>query len=247
MSRPTVEDVSDSDPEDVDITSLPSALTQANAPSQPQPQPSADFAKRYQCLYPLYFDATRARSSGRRVSAARAVRNPLAMEIASACHALGLHTVLEMDKTHPNDWANPGRVRVDLRSYHPTANAFGPGAGAETGDLSKHQLLNLVAGHLQSHPTTEQCRALRYRIPGAPPPPADSEAWPRPAVPRGWKMGELLPFVSPALTGGGVSEDLLGDMMKQMGGGGGPMDALMGMGAGPATGAGPKKKIKAKK
>ena len=56
---------------------------------------------------------------------------------------------------------------------------------------------------------------------GAPPLPQQKpgEKWPRPAVPTGWKMSELLPYYSPAMTGGGVSENFLKDMMKEMGGG----------------------------
>lgn len=47
-------------------------------------------------------------------------------------------------------------------------------------------------------------------MPDKPPPP--------PAVPRGWKINEILPLHSAAVTGGGVSEDLLKEMMAGMGG-----------------------------
>lgn len=39
---------------------------------------------------------------------------------------------------------------------------------------------------------------------------------PPPAVPRGWKMGTILPLHSPALSGGGVSENIIKDMMQEM-------------------------------
>ena len=85
---------------------------------------------------------------------------------------------------------------------------------------NKHHLYLLVAQHLRAHPTTDASPALRMVVRGAPPPPpevaAGDKAWPRPAVPRGWKMGELLPYYSPAMTGGGVSENFLKDMMKEM-------------------------------
>lgn len=68
--------------------------------------------KKYQCLYPLYFDANRSRAQGRRVGKEFAVRNPLAREIVDAVQLLGLDTVFEPGKTHPKDWSNPGRVRV---------------------------------------------------------------------------------------------------------------------------------------
>lgn len=57
-----------------------------------------------------------------------------------------------------------------------------------------------------------------------------------PAVPRGWKMGTVLPFHSPAVSGGGVSENLFKDMMSQMGGMGG-MGGMPGMGGLPGMGA----------
>lgn len=44
-----------------------------------------------------------------------AVKNPLALSIAKAVQLKGLHSFFEPVKTHPKDWANPGRVRVRLR------------------------------------------------------------------------------------------------------------------------------------
>lgn len=38
-----------------------------------------------------------------------------------------------------------------------------------------------------------------------------------PATPRGWKLNDILPLHSPAISGGGVSEDFLKDMMAEMG------------------------------
>ena len=46
------------------------------------------------------------------MSAEQAIKNPLAREIVDAVQLLGLKTVFEPGKTHPRDWANPGRVRV---------------------------------------------------------------------------------------------------------------------------------------
>lgn len=62
--------------------------------------------------------------------------------------------------------------------------------------------------------------------------PPEGKPYPKPAVPRGWKMGEYLPYLSPAMTGGGVSENLFKDMMKEMQSGGDPMSALMAGAAG---------------
>jgi signal recognition particle subunit SRP19 len=189
----------------------------------------------YQVLYPIYFDASRTRAEGRRVSKSQAVSDPLAVEIAAACQRLRLNPVLEPTKLHPKDWANPGRVRVLIKTPSPTSKSgkgapggappaaatLPPGAGSVN---NKHHLYSLVAQHLRDNPTTETSQSLRWRLPGhqgglaAPDP---SKPWPKPAVPRGWKMGELLPYWSPAVTGGGVSENLFKDMMKEMQGAGG--------------------------
>lgn len=83
--------------------------------------------KHFQLLYPVYFDKTRTLAEGRRVPLQRAVENPLAKGIADACRSLGLNVIFEVSafqdradiikptKMHPQDWANPGRVRVELR------------------------------------------------------------------------------------------------------------------------------------
>ena len=90
-------------------------------PQQLNPQfqaPSAADTERhksYACIYPIYFDASRTKSEGRRVGVEKAVENPLAREIVDACQQLGLDTVFEPGKMHPKDWANPGRVRVEIK------------------------------------------------------------------------------------------------------------------------------------
>lgn len=268
MSHPRIEEVSDSDfdsdPAEGDIEDFddadimrrvpePSTKSTISAPTQQIPAAaaipnltpsmsnmpaSADRSAYadFQCLYPVYFDASRTRAEGRRVSAKLAVKDPLAREIANACSRLRLQTLLEPEKVHPKDWANPGRVKVGLKKTdgHPVKN--------------KHQLYRLVAEHLQENPTTEESPGLRVRI-GGQLQPEPGKPYPRPAVPRGWKMGELLPYLSAAMTGGGVSENLFKDMMKEMQGGGDPMAALMagqggGGGGDESSGSGKKKKDK---
>lgn len=184
--------------------------------------PTTASAKAYagfQCLYPVYFDATRTRAEGRRVPRSLAVNSPLAREIVNACRDLRLQTLFEPEKTHPKDWANPGRVKVQpLRAAQ---------AAAE-GIKNKHQLYVLVAQHLRNNPAGEKSAVLWEQIPGGPAPPDRSKPYPRPAVPRGWKVGEFLPYYSPAITGGGVSDNLLQDMMKEMQGAGGGMPGMPG-------------------
>lgn len=141
-----IEELSDSgsdppehDPDDFTDTLIrpadiprPSSLRppqQQPPPQSRQPQPPAFNStpppeyKHYQCLYPLYFDANKTRSEGRRVSAEQAIKNPLAREIVDAVQLLGLKTVFEPGKTHPRDWANPGRVRVLVKEGGRARNA----------------------------------------------------------------------------------------------------------------------------
>lgn len=40
---------------------------------------------------------------------------PLSKDIADACSRLGLGTLHEVNKMHPSDWENPGRVRVQWK------------------------------------------------------------------------------------------------------------------------------------
>ncbi|KKA30896.1 hypothetical protein TD95_004080 [Thielaviopsis punctulata] len=259
MSHARVEEVSDSDSdpsvgnisdfEDTDIIRrvepvsrpAPAANTTAAAQStspfaaaaanRPRQVTDTESFKDGHVLYPIYFDAARSRADGRRVSKDLAVANPLARTIAEACSALKLQPLLEPSKTHPKDWANPGRVRV---KYPPPEMRRGA-----PNVLNKHHLYRLVAEFLAEFPTTDKCEELRVRIPGLPlPMPKNDEEWPRPAVPRGWKMGSLLPLLSPALTGGGVSENLFKDMMKEMQNGKDPMAALMGAAQGGMMGMG---------
>ena len=113
-------------PEDI------SAILNPQNTSQQQPPPSQmsdkererlqreqkERTKNYQCIYPVYFDKTRSRDEGRRVKKEDAVENPLARGIVDALQhvgkelGVGLQIVFEPSKTHPKDWANPGRVRV---------------------------------------------------------------------------------------------------------------------------------------
>lgn len=84
---------------------------------------------------------------------------------------------------------------------------------------NKSHLYILVAQYLQAHPTTKES-PLKLQIQGVPPP----EKLEPPAVPTGWKINQILPLHSPAMSGGGVSDNFFKDMMADMqkGGAGGP-------------------------
>ncbi|KAG4301507.1 hypothetical protein PCK1_002220 [Pneumocystis canis] len=68
--------------------------------------------RRWMILYPIYFDAKRSIKGGRKVLVNMAVMNPLAKTIANGAKALGFSCIFEPNKTHPKDWANPGRIRI---------------------------------------------------------------------------------------------------------------------------------------
>ena len=71
---------------------------------------------RWTCVYPIYIDAKRPIGTGeRRIARAKSVWWPLSKDIAEATNRLGLGTLHEASKTHPRDWENPGRVRVQWR------------------------------------------------------------------------------------------------------------------------------------
>lgn len=128
-------DAADSDSEDVLQQMLSGQMQRGGTGTTPAPQmPRMDNkereryqreqlekSKNYQCLYPVYFDSTRSREEGRRVRKEDAIPNPLAREIVDALSHIGatlgvaLQIVLEPTKTHPKDWANPGRVKVLIR------------------------------------------------------------------------------------------------------------------------------------
>ena len=242
MSHARIEEVSDSDPEIDDPDDFDpgdAIIAPANIPrprppqpsstqpaSQPQPPaaPSRPFVpkinkeaiKTYQMLYPVYFDASRTRATGRRVPLSLAVRNPLARTIVDAVQAVcgprhQIPIAFEPDKLHPKDWANPGRVRIHLMSPKTTPQQL-----LHPVIKNKRHLYRLVAAYLQAHPTTETS-PLELRISGLEVP----EKLAKPAVPRGWKINDILPLHSPAMSGGGVSENFFKDMMAEMQGGGG--------------------------
>lgn len=71
---------------------------------------------RWTCIYPIYIDAKRPYATGaRRISRSKSVWWPLSKDIADACSRMGLGTLHEVNKMHPSDWENPGRVRVQWK------------------------------------------------------------------------------------------------------------------------------------
>lgn len=104
--------------------------------------------RKFQIIYPCYFDKARSHKDGRRVSESRAVTNPIAKTISDACRHYKLPVLLELDKTHPQDFGNPGRVRVLIKD---TAKG---GELTDSRFKSKRAVLNTIADYLKTHPTT---------------------------------------------------------------------------------------------
>ncbi|KAJ4468875.1 signal recognition particle, SRP19 subunit [Lentinula aciculospora] len=72
--------------------------------------------KSWTCIYPIYIDAKRPYGTGqRRVERGKSIWWPLSKDIAEATNRLGLGTLHEVNKAHPRDWENPGRVRVQWK------------------------------------------------------------------------------------------------------------------------------------
>lgn len=64
-------------------------------------------------LWPIYFDRSRSRQDGRRVSRQLAVKNPSVDDVAAAAKKLELDPEVEADAAHPSRWwKQEGRVLV---------------------------------------------------------------------------------------------------------------------------------------
>ncbi|KAK0554003.1 signal recognition particle subunit [Tilletia horrida] len=76
--------------------------------------PTAEETKKWLGIYPIYFDAKRVYRKCRKVAYENAALYPQSIHLAHACQTLGVKFNHEMYKTHPQDWENPGRVKVQL-------------------------------------------------------------------------------------------------------------------------------------
>ena len=243
MSNPRIEEVSDSDidsdPEidDPDDFLPNEIMRRADAPSSSQtqtetvnptltrpPPPTQQKAaseaeirqrraelKPFVTIYPIYFSSSRSKSKSRKVASNLTVSNPLAFSVLRATQTVlqgsRVQIAFEPDKTHPKDWSNPGRVKVRLYDEE-THEAIHP-----TIKTRKH-LYNLISKELQAQGPTKPEDPLELKIHGLPIPENFMES--KVAVPRGWKMGNILPVHSAAVSGGGVSDNFFKDAMEEM-------------------------------
>ena len=67
-------------------------------------------------IYPIYFDKSVSRLTGRKLSKKYAVEKPNIEDIAKAARSLGLNPVLEKDRAHPSTpWKKNGRLLIDKK------------------------------------------------------------------------------------------------------------------------------------
>ena len=67
-------------------------------------------------VWPLYFDAKRSRSSGRRMPRTLAVKSPSIDDIFEAADRLGLNPEVDKEAAHPSNWRDrTGLIAVEKR------------------------------------------------------------------------------------------------------------------------------------
>ncbi|KAF9559467.1 signal recognition particle, SRP19 subunit [Agrocybe pediades] len=124
-----------------DSTSTHPALNNPSAGGNPNRVTDITPYKNWTCIYPIYIDAKRPYGTGeRRIERAKSLWWPLSKDIADACSYLGLGTLHEVNKAHPRDWENPGRVRVQWKKDGKLVNPA---------IKTKKQLLEMICYHLQ--------------------------------------------------------------------------------------------------
>ncbi|EJD05435.1 signal recognition particle, SRP19 subunit [Fomitiporia mediterranea MF3/22] len=187
--------------------------------------------KKWTCIYPIYIDAKRRYGTGsRRVARPKAVWWPLSKDIAEATTRLGLGTLHEVQKSHPSDWDNPGRVRVQWKR---------DGHFVNSRIKTKKQLLEAIAFYIQtvkpelipkppfSTDTVEEAESGNVSSKQAPPPKTRSKAkgkgkdktaqqpprkrLPHPPIPRP-PLASSVSAYSPALPSGVLVETIKAGM-----------------------------------
>lgn len=138
-----------------------------------------------QCIYPCYFDINRSVSQGRRAPKKYCVENPLAKTVLDATKNLHIPSMLETDKSHPQDFGNPGRVRLAIKFQ---------GKPVDSKIQSKRQVLALIGQYMVEHPTT---LASVKQMPG--PPELMRPQYKPMEVPKvkGFTMNTIVPLHSP--------------------------------------------------
>lgn len=192
MNKPTVTRSQDSEPPLFPQQPFQPPPSQRGVQSDDILDPSKISSKdkeelsKFQTIYPCYFDKARSHKEGRRVSSELAVANPLAITVSDACRQLNLPVLLELDKSHPQDFGNPGRVRVFIKDA---------GIVKDPRFKTKRGLLNKIAVFLQEHPTTLKSISKGSGIPF---PKEYEQGFDPEEIPKvkGFKMNSIVPVHS---------------------------------------------------
>ena len=120
MSNPRFEELDEDDPAEMELPEFGDSSSSI-LPRHARPQPatggmpkSADAAfkphmitqqdlekfKSWSCVYPVYFDASRSYTEGRRVPLKYAVKNPMAQQLAEATTSLSIQSIFEVISTY---------------------------------------------------------------------------------------------------------------------------------------------------
>ncbi|TFY63379.1 hypothetical protein EVG20_g6347 [Dentipellis fragilis] len=183
------EPISDEEEEDDDGDEAPPLRAPAAGPASTHiqgPPSVTDITpyKKWTCIYPIYIDAKQPYGTGtRRISRSKSIWFPLSKDIAEASNRLGLGTLHEVNKSHPRDWENPGRVRVQWKKEGRLVN---PSIRTSACLCSPH--LTTLIFSLCSRPKPP----YTYPTPAAPPhppKPAKSKSAPSKASAKGKSSG----------------------------------------------------------
>ncbi|WFD08046.1 signal recognition particle subunit [Malassezia vespertilionis] len=178
--------------------------------------------KHWTCVYPIYIDAKRRYRHGcRRVAYEKAALFPSSQIISNAAQQLRLAFVHEPYRCHPQDWENPGRVKIQLHKEDGTLqHANLPTKEQKLLEALAAQLQTVAGGVPPAVPTTHGKNNTRpqnvlrarqrkiQRVAYGPRLPANS-----PALPSG-----LINMDLSKMAGGGLQNmGPLGGMMSSMG------------------------------
>ncbi len=71
--------------------------------------------RKFQVIYPEYFDKNRSRRDGRRVNKSLAMENIALARFSKACQSLGLEIQVEKEKSYPGNWVqHNGRILIAI-------------------------------------------------------------------------------------------------------------------------------------
>lgn len=139
--QPTLQPRAVSSPFSGMMQPTPSRMTHPVVPPGQKITTDKEAFKNWMQIYPIYIDAKQPLKTGcRRIAREKSLWWPLSMEIAQAASALGFKVVHEAQASHPRDWDNPGRVRINWSE---------DGKRTNSQIKTKKHLLEIISGLIQ--------------------------------------------------------------------------------------------------